>query len=415
MVMTITSTTVLDGRVDGEQLAAKNTVASLSSNGQTLIEEAARTGGDGWTTPDNVELSHAVEHLGKAAISKVLGAGPKAPAERGRRYVTIFQDLLLCAVNASVIVSYIALYTNDANRYFVEYLHSRGSAGDRLISRIDSLHSRYGHDAVNMGTWWSLLAPMMVVSSITWWQSLSSGALHDFDAPMQADAQRTIKVALRKQLNGYRNLNNWQVASVVVFLCWVLRRSYPFVYNLKEDLIDNFDVLTVDFVMVLVALALPASSSRLLEAPTREYANLWFRLPWTALLTLGCSGYMAEAVRTSDVVGWLTQWAPRSAQYKFVTQLLLTLGAAVLTELVGRKATVSVMMPVIMDIAAAVPCNPLYLCIPVTVAASTTLLLPTSSFAMAYVYDRLAIGPWDLVRHQTPSHTHLRSTNALTV
>ncbi|KAH7952390.1 hypothetical protein HPB52_022190 [Rhipicephalus sanguineus] len=47
--------------------------------------------------------------------------------------------------------------------------------------------------------------------------------------------------------------------------------------------------------------------------------------------------------------------------------------------------------------AAAVPCNPLYFCIPVTVAASTTLLLPTTSFAMAYVYDRLDIGPWDLV------------------
>ncbi|XP_050033276.1 Na(+)/citrate cotransporter-like [Dermacentor andersoni] len=297
-----------------------------------------------------------------------------------RRYVTIFQNLLICAVNASVIVSYITLYTNDANRYFVEYLHSR-----------------YGEDAVTIGTWWSLLAPMMVVSSITWWQTVSGGALYDYDAPLKMDAERTIKVALRKQLNGYRNLNNWQVASVVVFFCWVLRRSYPFVYNLQEDLIDNFDVLTVDFVMVLVALALPASSSRLLEAPKREYANLWFRLPWTALLTLGCSGYMAEAVRTADVVGWLTHWAPRSAQYKFVTQLLLTLGAAVLTELVGRKATVSVMMPVVMDIAAAVPCNPLYLCIPVTVAASTTLLLPTSSFAMAYVYDRLEIGPWDLV------------------
>ncbi|KAH6919613.1 hypothetical protein HPB50_029399 [Hyalomma asiaticum] len=222
------------------------------------------------------------------------------------RYTTIFQDLLLCSVNASVVVSLITLYTNEANRYFVEYLQSR-----------------YGEEAVSVGTWWSLLAPMLIVSSVTYWQSLSNGALHDF---------------------------NWQVASVVVFLCWLLRRSYPFVYNLQEDLFDNFDVLTVDFVMVLLALALPASSSSLLEAPTREYNNLWFRLPWTALLTLGCSGYLAEAVRESDMVGWLANYAPRSAQYKFVTQLLLTLGAAVLTELVGRKATVTLTMPVIMDI-----------------------------------------------------------------
>ncbi|KAL1414266.1 hypothetical protein MTO96_007630 [Rhipicephalus appendiculatus] len=79
-----------------------------------------------------------------------------------RRYTTIFQDLLLCAVNASVIVSFITLYTNEANRYFVEYIRSR-----------------YGEEAISTGTWWSLLAPMMVVSSITYWQNLSNGALHD--------------------------------------------------------------------------------------------------------------------------------------------------------------------------------------------------------------------------------------------
>lgn len=45
-----------------------------------------------------------------------------------------------------------------------------------------------------------------------------------------------------------------------------------------------------------------------------------------------------------------------------------------------------------------VPVNPLYFAIPVTVAASTTLVFPTASFVLAYVYDRLDIGLWDLVR-----------------
>ncbi|XP_042144182.1 uncharacterized transporter B0285.6-like [Ixodes scapularis] len=44
-----------------------------------------------------------------------------------------------------------------------------------------------------------------------------------------------------------------------------------------------------------------------------------------------------------------------------------------------------------------VPVNPLYFAIPVTVAASTTLVFPTASFVLAYVYDRLDIGLWDLV------------------
>ncbi|KAH9372158.1 hypothetical protein HPB48_009709 [Haemaphysalis longicornis] len=47
--------------------------------------------------------------------------------------------------------------------------------------------------------------------------------------------------------------------------------------------------------------------------------------------------------------------------------------------------------------ASTVPSNPLYFAIPVTVAASSTLIFPTSSFAVAYLYDHLDVGPWDLI------------------
>ncbi|KAH9372160.1 hypothetical protein HPB48_009707 [Haemaphysalis longicornis] len=115
----------------------------------------------------------------------------------------------------------------------------------------------------------------------------------------------------------------------------------------------SFDTLVLDLSMVLVSLALPVSSSSVLHSPAREYGRLWFRLPWMALLAFGCSGCVADAVRSSCMVPWLIQYAPRSAQYKFVTQILFTVGAALLTELVGQTATMSLMLPVVTEFVSA--------------------------------------------------------------
>ncbi|XP_077507149.1 uncharacterized protein LOC144116285 isoform X2 [Amblyomma americanum] len=250
-----------------------------------------------------------------------------------RRYSEIYRDLLLCSLNTSVVVSISALYTNNANRYFVEYFRSR-----------------YGSAPISSPVWWGMVSPMVAVACIIYWQHLSSVTLHDFDAPQEKDMLRMIKVALQKQRSTQQSFNQWHVMSIAVFVCWAGRRSYPFIYHLRDSLVDNYDTLAVDFAMLLVALLLPISSSSLLEAPGRQYTNLWFRLPWAALLATGCSGCLAEAMRATDALTWMTQWAPHNEQYKFVTQILLTLGAALLTELVGRRATIALMMPIVADV-----------------------------------------------------------------
>lgn len=46
------------------------------------------------------------------------------------------------------------------------------------------------------------------------------------------------------------------------------------------------------------------------------------------------------------MITWIATYLPQTPQYKFVTQIMFTLVAAVLTELVGNVATVSIMLPV---------------------------------------------------------------------
>ncbi|KAL3172259.1 hypothetical protein MRX96_013233 [Rhipicephalus microplus] len=78
-------------------------------------------------------------------------------------------------------------------------------------------------------------------------------------------------------------------------------------------------------------------------------------------------------------------------------QCALALCSSLLTELVSNTSAVSVLLPVAVDIAVSTPCNPFYLAVPVTVAASTSLVLPTSSMGLAVLTNVVDIGPVQLL------------------
>ncbi|XP_037509380.2 solute carrier family 13 member 4 [Rhipicephalus sanguineus] len=82
---------------------------------------------------------------------------------------------------------------------------------------------------------------------------------------------------------------------------------------------------------------------------------------------------------------------------QLVMQFVLALCSSLLTELVSNTSAVSVLLPVAVDIAVTTPCNPLYFAIPVTVAASTSLVLPTSGVSLAVLTNLVDIGPVQLL------------------
>ncbi|CAN7938837.1 unnamed protein product [Ixodes hexagonus] len=296
-----------------------------------------------------------------------------------KRYKVIYRDLVLCSAITSVLVSTMSFEGNAANRFFTQYFLER--FGQKLASWV---------------FWWVLLTPMFAMSGVAFWQNLGNHTLRRFDAPQDQESAGTISAIIGKQLDSYGSLDHWKYMSMALFLVWTCRRSRPFVV-LVNDFLNPSDILVVDYTMVMILFVIPVSSSSVLMAPFNEYQDLAVRMPWTALMVNGCSVCIAVAIKESSMVAWFVKYLPANVQYKFVTQIVFTLTAAILTELVGNAATVSIILPVATDVAVKVPVNPLYFAIPVTVAASTTLVLPTASFALAYVYDRLDIGPWDLM------------------
>ncbi|KAH7985079.1 hypothetical protein HPB49_026615 [Dermacentor silvarum] len=103
-------------------------------------------------------------------------------------------------------------------------------------------------------------------------------------------------------------------------------------------------------------------------------------------------------------------------------QIVLTVLSSVLTEFVSIDVTVATLLPIVVDLASTtarrgarhertytpiahahhalkVPCNPLYFAIPVAVASSTTLVLPTAAMSIAIIDDVLTPCRRKMVRH----------------
>ncbi|XP_077512707.1 Na(+)/citrate cotransporter-like [Amblyomma americanum] len=70
-----------------------------------------------------------------------------------------------------------------------------------------------------------------------------------------------------------------------------------------------------------------------------------------------------------------------------LSQVALTACSALLTEITGDVSTASLLMPIVVDVAVINQCHPLYFAIPVLVGASTSIIFPVGSMALALLYS----------------------------
>ncbi|XP_075737790.1 Na(+)/citrate cotransporter-like [Rhipicephalus microplus] len=68
-----------------------------------------------------------------------------------------------------------------------------------------------------------------------------------------------------------------------------------------------------------------------------------------------------------------------------------------MTELLSSRNTVRILLPVATEAALVRPCNPLYYALPITVAASTSLVFPTARVTLALLSDLTDIGPLSML------------------
>jgi sodium-dependent dicarboxylate transporter 2/3/5 len=163
----------------------------------------------------------------------------------------------------------------------------------------------------------------------------------------------------------------------LVVFCWMLRRPLTELVGLT-GVSDPGIVMTAGVLLFLIP---SGDGNRLMSW---DYA---LRLPWGVLVLMGGGLSLAAAVSNTGLALWLGEsLAPLNA---FGLAVLVVAAVALvifLTELTSNLATTATLLPVMGAIAVQAGLPPLYLTVPITIAASCAFMLPVATPPNAIVF-----------------------------
>lgn len=123
------------------------------------------------------------------------------------------------------------------------------------------------------------------------------------------------------------------------------------------------------------------------------------RLPWGILLLFGGALSLANALDKTGVIASIGQWVQ---SYQGLNTLLITVLAVGLvlfmTELIGGTALTTIFLPAVIAIAQGLDIPLLYICIPVTLAASGAFMLPIATPPNAIIFASGHIHVRDMIK-----------------
>jgi sodium-dependent dicarboxylate transporter 2/3/5 len=170
------------------------------------------------------------------------------------------------------------------------------------------------------------------------------------------------------------------VIFVLVILSWMLRRPLTELTGLT-GISDPGIVMTAGVLLFV----LPSGN------PEQLRLMVWkdsARLPWGVLILFGGGLSLAAAVSNTGLALWLGEsLAPLNA---FGLAALVVAAVALvifLTELTSNLATTATLLPVMGAIAVQAGLPPLYLTVPITIAASCAFMLPVATPPNAIVFS----------------------------
>ncbi|XP_064460222.1 uncharacterized protein LOC135370409 isoform X2 [Ornithodoros turicata] len=298
------------------------------------------------------------------------------------RYSVIQRDLIVSAVMVTVIGSMVSTTGNMATLFLFSYLEMR-----------------FEHKVIPGGAWIMILFPVVG------------------DAEEDEHARTEISKVLEKRREnlGTMNVSEGVYASVpvIVLAVWALASKLFFTgsYHIEETGAER--MLVIDYLVVLVLVVMPQKSRPVTDAAaatdtaspsSREAPHLrvttafvnWHAvllgIRWGPLIIHGSVSSVGKAVQVSGIAHWV-----HSALDEFhmldptAIQVILATMSSVLTEVVSIQVTVPLLVPIVIELALKMRFNPLYFAIPVVVAASTTLILPTAAIAVAILDDTVNI------------------------
>lgn len=112
------------------------------------------------------------------------------------------------------------------------------------------------------------------------------------------------------------------------------------------------------------------------------------KLPWGILILFGGGLCLAEGLEKAGILNYIGSFVSENMEVDaWVICLILTAVSLFATEIMSNVALVTVLIPVIIGIAKSLEIDPIYLTIPVTMAASCAFMMPISTPPNAVVYS----------------------------
>lgn len=178
---------------------------------------------------------------------------------------------------------------------------------------------------------------------------------------------------------------------VLTAVAWILRGNLNtwFNTNLLNDTL-------IGMVGAIFMFATPVSLKKGEFLLDWEYTK---KLPWGILLLFGGGLTLAKAMETTEIVQIVGETI---AQQGNVSKLLLVLGLSAfmlfMTEIMSNVALAVIFVPVVLGISISLNINPMYLSLPVTLAASYAFMMPISTPPNAIVFSSGMIPMKQMIR-----------------
>ncbi|KAL1418357.1 hypothetical protein MTO96_005732 [Rhipicephalus appendiculatus] len=288
---------------------------------------------------------------------------------------TIHQHLAMTTVIACTLSSAMSLSRNRANVYFLDYFRE------------------FSTEATSHVVWMALVLPMECVTLMVAWIHVRVFVLQHFDQELNKNTEFNIQLFLQKKRHGMGTIGRIECLPVLLFGAWTIVHSITDKNIGFSTTADDMNPISV--LCMVVAYSIPLT--KWVHGVFMDFDGIVRRLPWGAIITVAGSDAIMLIIKVSGFTQWLSTQLQRYAMSQLVMQFVLALCSSLLTELVSNTSAVSVLLPVAVDIAVTTPCNPLYFAIPVTVAASTSLVLPTSGVSLAVLTNLVDVGPVQLL------------------
>ncbi|KAG0421832.1 hypothetical protein HPB47_002288, partial [Ixodes persulcatus] len=246
---------------------------------------------------------------------------------------------------------------------------STGSAQPYTLLHRCRRYSRFQQVVLTRRIWWLLLVPANLLGIAMFW-------------------------CLMKFL--FLNTLYAESVPALLFLVWVVA-NYSNVCESHEDTgsLEYQEPLALDYLLVLLVFVIPWQL--LLDGKLLDFRKVAKQLPWGALIVVFSSHLMGIIAKESGLAVWISNRIGSGHLNSVpLSQVILAVCSALMTELMTDVATASILLPVALDVAISIQCHPLLLVLPMSVAASTSLIFPTGSMALALLHSVTGLAPLEM-------------------